>query len=210
MNKQKRSLLVLAGLTVFVGVAVFLPGLIGAGNLEPPGPPDSTMRTLDEIYDQLAGLHGKMDFSLGRGGRFDDLGNGTVRDNFTNLIWLKNANCFGSMNWEGARAAAAGLNDGECGLSDGSTEGDWRLPTIEEFPAILDKHYSNPALSDAAGTGQWREGDAFNNVQFFPYWSSTEYEDDSLLAWSVYLNFGVWGKTGKATSGFVWPVRGGN
>jgi hypothetical protein len=31
--------------------------------------------------------------------RFTDNGDGTITDNLTGLIWLKNANCFGLRNW---------------------------------------------------------------------------------------------------------------
>ena len=40
-------------------------------------------------------------------GRYVDCGNGTVTDNETGLIWLKNANCFGEMGWFAAMAAVA-------------------------------------------------------------------------------------------------------
>jgi len=38
--------------------------------------------------------------------RFIDNKDGTVTDSLTGLIWLKNTNCFGMMNWEGAMLAA--------------------------------------------------------------------------------------------------------
>jgi hypothetical protein len=31
--------------------------------------------------------------------RFSDTNDGTVKDNLTNLIWLKNAECFGLQTW---------------------------------------------------------------------------------------------------------------
>ena len=82
--------------------------------------------------------------------RFVDMGDGTVLDRTSGLTWLKNANAFGAMNWDDASAAAAALNDGEYGLTDGSIEGDWRLPTIEEWEAFVDANYDSPALSNAA------------------------------------------------------------
>ena len=35
--------------------------------------------------------------------RFTDNGDGTVTDNLTGLIWLKNANCFGTRRRRGGR-----------------------------------------------------------------------------------------------------------
>ena len=48
--------------------------------------------------------------------RYVDCGNGTVHDTVTNLIWLKNANCFGYMYYAAGNNAAAGLEHGERGL----------------------------------------------------------------------------------------------
>ena len=62
--------------------------------------------------------------SAGENGRFTDLGNGTVRDNETELIWLKNANCFRWKNFDKAMELVDELRSGQCGLSDGSIAGD--------------------------------------------------------------------------------------
>ena len=67
--------------------------------------------------------------------RYADCGNGTVTDQLTGLIWTKNATCLGSGNWSNSSAAAAALMHGSCGLSDNSSPGDWRLPTIDEWTA---------------------------------------------------------------------------
>ncbi|RKZ74987.1 MAG: hypothetical protein DRQ57_09055 [Gammaproteobacteria bacterium] len=44
--------------------------------------------------------------------RYTDNGNGTVTDNRSGLIWLKNANCFERQNWETAMQSAANLANG--------------------------------------------------------------------------------------------------
>jgi serine/threonine protein kinase len=142
---------------------------------------------------------------------YADNGDGTVTDNKTGLIWLKNANCSGrKMTWEEAMQWAAELAHGQCGLRDGSKAGDWRLPTKEEWEAMLDKRYENPALSNAAGTGQWKEGDAFSGLptSYIWYWSSTEYNTSS--AWNVYLDVGFVHSDVKAFTYYVWAVRGGH
>ncbi|MEK8015585.1 MAG: DUF1566 domain-containing protein, partial [Candidatus Parabeggiatoa sp.] len=143
--------------------------------------------------------------------RYTDNGDGTVTDNRSGLIWLKNANCFNGYQYlEPAMQSAANLGNGQCGLSDGSTAGMWRLPTKDELKAMVDKSYERPALSNAAGTGQWTEGDAFLGVQTHWYWSSTprSYPDG---AWFVHLDDGfvsVGSKTGG--TGYGWPVRVGH
>ena len=81
------------------------------------------------------------------------------------LVWLKNANCFGGRTWPDALTDAAELNSGECGLTDGSSAGDWHVPTVNELQGIIHYDYYSPALSNAAGTAKWIEGDSFSGVQ---------------------------------------------
>jgi len=44
--------------------------------------------------------------------KFTDNGDGTVTDNLTGLIWLRDANCFGLTNWTSALSDANTLADG--------------------------------------------------------------------------------------------------
>ncbi len=53
MKKRQTRLLVSAMIAAFISAGLFMPGLIRAGNLEPPGSPDSTMKTLDEIEPRI-------------------------------------------------------------------------------------------------------------------------------------------------------------
>jgi hypothetical protein len=78
--------------------------------------------------------------------RFIDNGDGTVKDNCTGLIWLKNANCFGRKRWHAAIDASNGLEDGQCGLSDDSIAGDWHLPNIRELLSLVDYGNYRPVL----------------------------------------------------------------
>src|SRR5215813_7708651 len=108
--------------------------------------------------------------------RFSDKGNGTVKDNLTNLIWLKNANCstISPANWATALSNANSLANGQCGLTDGSVAGDWRLPNVKELQSLIDFGFFAPALSNAAGTAKYTATDcAFSGVQSSLYWSST-------------------------------------
>jgi hypothetical protein len=139
--------------------------------------------------------------------RFTDNSNGTVTDNLTGLIWLKNANCFGTKSWTQALSAANGLASGSCGLSDGSAAGQWRLPNVKELQSLIDFAHDSPALSNVAGTGQWAEGDPFINVQHWSYWSSSSVSNSTGSAWRGYMWDGYVSNSLKDSSFYVWAVR---
>lgn len=142
--------------------------------------------------------------------RFTKNGNGTVTDNLTGLIWLENANCFGTQTWVNAMGSANGLATGSCGLTDSSAAGDWRLPNVKELQSLIDYAYAYPALSNTAGTGQWTAGDPFTNVQSNYYWSSSSYVSYPAYAWLVYVDDGNGvSYDGRTLTYNVWPVRGG-
>jgi hypothetical protein len=153
--------------------------------------------------------------------RYVNCGNGTVTDTVTGLIWLKNASCFSTITYSAANQAAAGLAAGQCGLTDGSSAGDWRLPTKAEWEATVARAvalgctvFSAPSLTNDAGTGCLSAGPtSFTGVgQSSFYWSSSGADTDALnhvLAWVVTLANGSLSGAGKAFSGpFPWPVRG--
>jgi hypothetical protein len=140
--------------------------------------------------------------------RFNDNGDGTITDTLTNLIWLKNANCYEAQYWYTAISAAAGLNDGECGLTDGSAEGDWHLATKEELQGIG----TDPPSTWESGTPSdiWTKP-PFVSEQSGYYWSSTAFALNTDSAWSVYMSTGYVSYYFKPSYYYlVWPVRGGN
>jgi hypothetical protein len=148
--------------------------------------------------------------------RFTDNGDGTVSDNLTGLVWLQDADCLqGTDNWYDALTFAGTLYDGwtedpdggDCGLSDGSAQGDWRIPTIRELLSIIHYDYYQPALSNASGTAQWSEDAPFSNVDSEKYWTSSSYADGASSAWYVHLKSGDDGVSSKAVPLYVWPVR---
>ena len=98
--------------------------------------------------------------------RFTDNTDGTVTDSLTGLVWMKNAGCFAASNWAEALTYANQLSSGQCGLTDGSVAGQWRMPNINELESLVDISRSSPALS---------AGYPFTNVAN-SYWSSTSYQ----------------------------------
>ena len=157
----------------------------------------------------------KQDGALRRGvalpnPRFTDNENGTVTDNLTGLIWLKNANAFGTKNWQGALDAANTLASGQHKLSDGSTAGQWRLPNVRELCSLIDYGYHDPALCNTEGTEKWTNGNPFNDVQPNRYWSSSTNSYYAADGWYVNLSNGfVYTNSKKSLINYVWPVRGG-
>ena len=146
--------------------------------------------------------------------RFTENGDGTVTDNMTGLIWLENANCAGTtFDFDGALSFANTLWDGstshgggDCGLSDGSVTGDWRVPNMLEAVSLLDHGYYNPGLPNTTGTGQWTAGDPFTNIQS-SYWTSTFNPQNYQFA-HVLLFFPRLSSDWKTNLQYVWPVRG--
>ena len=137
--------------------------------------------------------------------RFMDNQNGTVTDNLTGLIWLKNAKCFGMMDWESARLAVKRLKDGDCGpdsaliLSDGSSAGDWRIPTMKELSALIDYSRRNPALTNRQ---------VFSDFPPGYFWSATLLDYHPGNAWIVYIESGTTCYEAiQNNAGHIWPVR---
>jgi hypothetical protein len=133
--------------------------------------------------------------------RFTDNGEGQITDNLTGLVWLKNANCpGGERTWQQALDFANGLADGQCGLSDGSRPGDWRLPNRNELRSLLDAEKFDPALP---------AGNPFVGVQNDSYWTSTTYDVAKLqfVAWNFNMGGGSSTGSGKISGRFVTAVR---
>ncbi|MDH3308779.1 MAG: DUF1566 domain-containing protein [Acidimicrobiia bacterium] len=162
--------------------------------------------------------------------RYVDCDNGTVTDNDTGLVWLKNANCMGPVDWYTAMEFVAGLSDKpaesaaanqDCGLSDGSSPGEWRLPSVEEWEAMIanalgqggdpDCTASPPTITNDSGLGCWVSGpSSFTGVESSVYWASTTCVNCAAGAWSAYLVLGIVDIHGKSNHfDYVWPVRGG-
>jgi len=141
--------------------------------------------------------------------RFTNNGNGTVKDNLTGLIWLKNADCWGRINWTTALINANGLANGACGLTDGSVAGDWRLPNKNELNSLIHAGYFSPALSNDAGNNKWVTGatSSFTNVQSNYYWSATTVAVDTTYAWLVDMDASYVNNANKTSTFYVWPVR---
>ena len=122
---------------------------------------------------------------------------GTVFDSISKLVWLKDANCIGIQNWNIASGIPGTLTSGQCGLSDGSLAGDWRMPTLDELLVLINDGYRDNTLL-ASG---------FINVQDF-YWSSDRfYNDPWFVAFIVSMRDGSSPWSACTNYGYSWPVR---
>jgi hypothetical protein len=184
-----------------------------SGPAGPQGPAGAAVRADGPRFDNL--------------NRYVNAGNGTVTDTSTGLIWLRNAGCFPLLNYAGANHAAAQLASGQCGLTDHSAAGDWRLPTRDEWAAMVDRAVDlgcagtlgGPSLTNDRSTACYREGgSSFVDIILDPempvpfavwYWSSTTIQELAGEAFSVSLAFGTASRSRKAVWAGVWPVRGG-
>ena len=191
---------------------------------EPTLGPAATGHTLDDIYNLIgapAAVPKTGDSADGATGvsfpnpRFT-VNAGTVKDNLTGLIWLKNADCANATrNWATAKTdvtslnTAGTMNGNNCldTSNAGSHQTDWRLPTLRELQSLIHYGYFSPALSNAAGTGQWTAGNPFDNVQTSRYWSATSSAANTASAWYMNLSVGLVDYVGKTNPYYVLPVR---
>jgi len=125
--------------------------------------------------------------------RFTDNGDGTVTDNYTGLMWTKNAQQIsGTKTWSAALSSCNGL--------DYAGYDDWRLPNVRELLSLLDYGATHPAVPS---------DNPFNNIQVAWYWSSTTDEYNRIRAWSINIDCGHVSDYGKDVFNYVWPVRDG-
>ena len=118
----------------------------------------------------------------------------TVTDHKTGLVWLKDANAFGYMNWYDAVKKVDELNGNQ-----NFEKGKWRLPTLAE---LLNLCYDD--------SGNFRRPDApFINIHSGYYCSSSGNSDPTSDKWHVDLEHGSVLYNVKLNNHFVWPVRGG-
>ena len=207
-------------LLVFMTAAIIgvLAHGAGAGPLDPPGPPASTMHTLDDVFN-LAGNRPPswdqvLSSSNGAAGPIPPAGCNSDRfkcvmtyaqcsgvcitiypavlDEETGLVWERVPSST-TASWDTA-------TDIFCGGAHTAQRGGWRLPTLAELMSLIEGGASNGSLP---------AGNPFSGISTAgAYWTSNEVPDQPTLALAV----GVTSAQGLQTSGQsslgVWCVRG--
>jgi outer membrane protein assembly factor BamB len=139
--------------------------------------------------------------------RFTDNGDGTLLDNLTGLVWLKDANCFAPAEWEATFVTTQDFNDNPQNHScvDYVPDPDadpWRAPNLNELESLLN--------AEATVQSNWLIGQGFANVQPSRYWSSgTVHPENSTMGWCVDMDEGAYERRSKGLLELLWPVRGG-
>ncbi len=131
--------------------------------------------------------------------RFTDNKDGTITDNLTGLMWIKDGSCLGISNWEDALSNVEVLNlePGNFGCAGYSaTYNDWRLPNINEIVSLLKT--SDLKWLNQQGFVDMRDG----------YITSTTVSHKSSSAWSIQPS-GIMHPFSKHMAAYgAWAVRG--
>jgi len=151
--------------------------------------------------------------------RYVDMGDGTVLDCNTDLLWLQDATCtalgdpayLDLAKFADALVAVAALADGTCALSDSSVAGDWRLPTMNELCA----GWTSPNTGEVcyeAGYGYPNTGLINNDCEWYPIettdgdCASGSYTDGDPFIGMPSGSYSVWSTTEKDISN-MWSVE---
>lgn len=178
-----------------LGVCLFITLSISSVQASPPAPVAKT----GQVATYTAGDDGERQSGVSwPSPRFVDNTDGTVTDNLTGLVWLKDAACIGLQDWDAALAQVNSIANGVCGLSDLSVLGDWRLPNLLEIFSLIDFGNTAPALPVP---------NPFTGVSDEFYWSSTTLINKSAKARPVHFGFGMIDQSDKSVPHYVWPVR---
>jgi hypothetical protein len=133
--------------------------------------------------------------------RFTDNGDGTVTDNLTGLMWLRDGGCF-RKNWSTALSTITDFKSNPrkytC-LGYTGSYNDWRLPNVNELESLV-----NYGTSD---TSKWLNTQGFVNMKSSSYWSSTTYQGSTTQAWMIKMNNGLESQSGKSNTLYLLPVR---
>ncbi len=132
--------------------------------------------------------------------RFIDNGDGTVTDTRTSLMWLQDATCLGTADWQNSFTKLKNYNSNQASYNCSAkhnTYSDWNIPNRHELRSLIDHGTDLPALPASH---------PFSNVQ--PnYWTSTTAPFNPSQAYTIFMGTGELQVSNKETLQYIWPVR---
>ena len=132
--------------------------------------------------------------------RFIDNGDGTVTDTSTSLMWLQDATCLGTADWQSSFTKLKSYNSNQASYNCGAkhnTYSDWNIPNRHELRSLIDHTTDLPALPASH---------PFSHVQ--PnYWTSTTAAFNASHAYKIFMGTGELQVSNKETLQYIWPVR---
>jgi len=159
------------------------------------GPPKTGQTTVYKANDDAT-------FQKGyprSGARFTDNGNGTITDNATGLMWVKEPGAIGgNFGSAGSPAKMTWPNAiDECIALTYAGHSDWRLPNPMESVTIVNWGKKLPSAYTTT----------FPNTQSSTYKSSSTYLQHTGYSWCVNYTYGTIGARLKTDTDYVRPVR---
>ena len=151
-----------------------------------------------------------------------------MTDRLSGRIWLQDSACLGLADWSTANdpsGPVGTLAGGQCGLTDESVAGQWRLPTREEWSVAIQAGVTlgctaaagdPPSLTNNAGTACFKTGGegtgplnhAFSDLHPNPrFWSSTESDNPNNAYWASLRDGVVLDNRVKTVEFGMWPLR---
>jgi hypothetical protein len=156
------------------------------------------MKKIFNLFALIMILLSTLDCKKSGNSPLKDNGNGTLTDTRTNLMWQQKSTT-AKMNWEAALNYAKNLNFA------GYTN--WRLPTLDEFKALLIGHLYDNVQNGAEKPSTWLNKNGFKDINDDPYWSSSPNETNNETAWALVMKTGYIGNLFKNTDYNVLCVR---
>ncbi len=117
--------------------------------------------------------------------RLVDNGNGTVTDTQTGLMWTKDANMFGTLNWDDAMA--------RCGSFSISGIGGWRLPSKDELVALYHAIQGGHPFTKFQASNYWSSTAAYQEYNLEGYkWFVDMHDGSSAAFFQTHHYLDVW------------------
>ena len=131
--------------------------------------------------------------------RFKDNGDGTITDNATGLMWVKDPSQLGGVWGTPGNPSDMTWNNAidNCLALDYAGHNDWRLPNVVELMSIRRWLHSGPTWDPIY----------FPNSQLDYYWTATQCLEQAGYKWGVRGNDGYPGGRIYTAEDFVRPVR---